>query len=108
MNVTTAIASDDTLFITPTVLVRARPTARLTCACGPTSGGHRSILRVTKQLPITATIPMVYTVLVTPTVGIRAATAPPQAASRGQARLSSGGFRDGHVPKGEAVLGHFL
>jgi len=107
MNVTTTIASDVTLLITPTVLVRARSTARLTCACGLTSGGHRSILRMTKQLPITATITIVYTVLVTPAVGIRAATAPPQAASRGNARIFSRYFRDGHVSKGEAVFGHF-
>ena len=63
---------------------------------------------MTKQLPITATIPMVYTALVTPAVGIRAATAPSQAASRGHARLFSMDFRDGHVPKREAVFGHFL
>ena len=63
---------------------------------------------MTEKLPITTAIPIVDTVLVAPAVCMRASSTSARAAARGQARLLSVDLRDGHVSKGDGIVGVIL
>ena len=64
--------------------------------------------RITEKLSITTAIPIVDTVLVAPAVCMRASSTSARAAARGRARLLSVDLRDGHVSKGDGIVGVIL